>query len=325
MNCGDSRQVRPSMGSWVTYGLGTENQNLPGFIAMCPGGYPITETQNWQAAFLPGIYQGTLHRHAAHRHRQADREHPQLDSSPCQRSGGSSTCSRNSIAGTWRNAAQDRQLEARIHSFELAYRMQTGGDRRVRRQPRTEARPRIVRPGRPSPANSHRPAVDRTRRALRAALARARATVGQPRRHRRQSPQAGRAMRSRDRRAADRSQAARPVRRDAGHLGRRIRSHADGRTAAGRSQRRQDQWPRSQPLGLHACGWPAAACAAGTFTARPTNSASRRSKNESTSTTCTPRCCTCLGFDHTRLTYRYAGRDFRLTDVHGNLVRELLA
>src|SRR6202008_4831872 len=59
MNCGDARQIRPSMGSWVTYGLGSENQNLPGFIAMCPGGYPIQETQNWQAAFLPGAYQGT--------------------------------------------------------------------------------------------------------------------------------------------------------------------------------------------------------------------------------------------------------------------------
>jgi hypothetical protein len=59
MNCGESRLVRPSMGSWVTYGLGTENQNLPGFVAMCPGGYPIKETQNWQAAFLPGVYQGT--------------------------------------------------------------------------------------------------------------------------------------------------------------------------------------------------------------------------------------------------------------------------
>ena len=40
MNCGDGRQARPSMGSWVTYGLGTDNQNLPGFIAMCPGGQP---------------------------------------------------------------------------------------------------------------------------------------------------------------------------------------------------------------------------------------------------------------------------------------------
>ncbi|HEX4592511.1 MAG TPA: DUF1501 domain-containing protein, partial [Gemmataceae bacterium] len=59
MNCGEARLIRPSMGSWLTYGLGTENQNLPGFIAMCPGGYPIQETQNWQSAFLPGVYQGT--------------------------------------------------------------------------------------------------------------------------------------------------------------------------------------------------------------------------------------------------------------------------
>ena len=59
MNCGEARQARPSLGSWVLYGLGTENQNLPGFIVMCPGGYPIAESQNWQSAFLPGIYQGT--------------------------------------------------------------------------------------------------------------------------------------------------------------------------------------------------------------------------------------------------------------------------
>ena len=59
MNCGESRLPRPSMGSWITYGLGSENQNLPGFIAMCPHGYPIQDTQNWQAGFLPGTYQGT--------------------------------------------------------------------------------------------------------------------------------------------------------------------------------------------------------------------------------------------------------------------------
>ena len=59
MNCGEPRLIRPSVGSWVSYGLGTENQNLPGFISMCPGGYPIQESQNWQAGFLPGVYQGT--------------------------------------------------------------------------------------------------------------------------------------------------------------------------------------------------------------------------------------------------------------------------
>ena len=59
MNCGDGRLQRPSMGAWITYGLGSENQNLPGFIAMCPGGYPIVATQNWRSSFLPGAYQGT--------------------------------------------------------------------------------------------------------------------------------------------------------------------------------------------------------------------------------------------------------------------------
>jgi len=46
MNCGDSAQPRPSVGSWVLYGMGTENQNLPGFIAMCPGGLPIKDAEN---------------------------------------------------------------------------------------------------------------------------------------------------------------------------------------------------------------------------------------------------------------------------------------
>src|SRR5712675_1099290 len=60
MNCGDSVQARPSVGAWVLYGLGSENQNLPGFIAMCPGGMPIKDAENWQAGFLPGAFQGTF-------------------------------------------------------------------------------------------------------------------------------------------------------------------------------------------------------------------------------------------------------------------------
>ncbi|MFN9973191.1 MAG: DUF1501 domain-containing protein, partial [Phycisphaerae bacterium] len=59
MNCGEARLVRPSMGSWLTWGLGTENQNLPAFVVLCPGGYPIQESQNWQSGFLPGVFQGT--------------------------------------------------------------------------------------------------------------------------------------------------------------------------------------------------------------------------------------------------------------------------
>ena len=60
MNSGDAVMSRPSLGSWLNYGLGSENQNLPGFVVMCPGGYPVKEAENWRSGFLPGIYQGTF-------------------------------------------------------------------------------------------------------------------------------------------------------------------------------------------------------------------------------------------------------------------------
>jgi hypothetical protein len=58
MNCGHGLPGRPSMGSWLTYGLGTENRNLPGFVVLCPG-YPVLGPQLWSSAFLPASNQGT--------------------------------------------------------------------------------------------------------------------------------------------------------------------------------------------------------------------------------------------------------------------------
>ena len=122
MNCGDERLSRPSLGAWVTYGLGTENQNLPGYVAMCPG-LPVADVSNWRASFLPGIYQGTyldtrktkveelienITNHAVTRRdqtaqlqllQQLNREHQ-------------------------RGRTDDPELEARIQAFELASRMQ---------------------------------------------------------------------------------------------------------------------------------------------------------------------------------------------------------
>ena len=123
MNCGDARLIRPSMGSWVTYGLGSENQNLPGFIAMCPGGYPIQESQNWQSGFLPGVYQGTY----------IDTQHTRIEqlienikniytSQPEQRAQLDLLQKLNERHRARRK--EDAQIEARIQSFELAYRMQ---------------------------------------------------------------------------------------------------------------------------------------------------------------------------------------------------------
>ena len=124
MNCGESRQIRPSMGSWVLYGLGTENQNLPGYIAMCPGGYPIQETQNWQSGFLPGVLAGTyidpnqtdiekLVENIKNRYTLDSDQRSQLDLLQ--------TLNREHQV----RRAADPLLESRIQSFELAYRMQS--------------------------------------------------------------------------------------------------------------------------------------------------------------------------------------------------------
>lgn len=123
MNCGATRQVRPSMGSWVTYGLGTENQNLPGFIALCPDGYPIKETQNWQAGFLPGIYQGTrIDTRSQDVNKLVENIHNSKLSKSSQREQIDVLQKLNRLHAKAR--ASDPQLEARIQSFELAYRMQ---------------------------------------------------------------------------------------------------------------------------------------------------------------------------------------------------------
>lgn len=60
MNTGNSRVGRPSMGSWVTYGLGTENQNLPGYVVLGPGASGDGGNSRWSSAFLPAVYQGTF-------------------------------------------------------------------------------------------------------------------------------------------------------------------------------------------------------------------------------------------------------------------------
>ena len=123
MNCGDARLIRPCLGSWLSYGLGTENQNLPAFIAMCPNGYPIQESQNWQAGFLPSIYQGTY----------VDTKHSEVEKliENIRNKSLSLAQQRKQIDLLQKlnrdhmlKREKDKNLEARISSFELAYRMQ---------------------------------------------------------------------------------------------------------------------------------------------------------------------------------------------------------
>ena len=123
MNCGDSVQSRPSVGSWVTYGLGSENLNLPGFIVMCPGGYPVKENDNWQNGFLPGMYQGTyIDSQYTKIEKLIENIRNNYTSLKSQR--GQLDLLQQINLEHQQTRQRDGRLEARIQSFELAYRMQ---------------------------------------------------------------------------------------------------------------------------------------------------------------------------------------------------------
>jgi hypothetical protein len=124
LHTGSDNFIRPSMGSWVTYGLGSENRNLPGFITICPtlahGG-----VNNWGSAFLPASYQGTplgnastpadqaRVRYIANKHLSRDVQRLQLSLLD--------EVNREHM----QQAGQDQALEGRLNSFELAFRMQS--------------------------------------------------------------------------------------------------------------------------------------------------------------------------------------------------------
>ena len=124
MNCGNARLARPSVGSWITYGLGREDQNLPEFVVLYNSNPPVKGVENWQAAFLPATCQATAvdtqHRDVS---RLLENIHSPFAAAAEQRLQLDLLNDLNR-----RHAAQrtdDPRLEARIKSFELAYRMQT--------------------------------------------------------------------------------------------------------------------------------------------------------------------------------------------------------
>jgi hypothetical protein len=118
MHTGERVSSRPSLGAWVTYGLGTENHNLPGFVAIGPG--PIIEgARQYGASFLPAAYQGTFVSNLD----QPLKNLKPLGSQGQQRRELDALARLNELHRVTR--ADDSRLNARIDSFELAYRMQT--------------------------------------------------------------------------------------------------------------------------------------------------------------------------------------------------------
>jgi len=122
MNTGSVLLGKPCLGSWLSYGLGTENESLPSFVVMTdPRGGPISGASNWTAGYMPAAYQGTLFR---------GQGTPLLDLATPE--GTSDRTQRHSLhllaelnEAHLAERPGDSELAARIQSYELAYRMQT--------------------------------------------------------------------------------------------------------------------------------------------------------------------------------------------------------
>jgi hypothetical protein len=124
MSCGSILKGKPAMGSWLCYGLGTENRNLPGFVVLCPDSNPIGGAPQWSSGFLPAFYQGALIKNTENDPEKIipyvrNRRIPLAQ----QRRQVDLLEKLNRFHQTGRE--DNPQLEASIRSMEVAYRMQT--------------------------------------------------------------------------------------------------------------------------------------------------------------------------------------------------------
>jgi len=124
MNTGSSRLARPSIGSWVLYGLGTENQNMPGYISLRPGGTPPGGSANWQSSFLPGLYQGvSINTKVATLNQLIKNIRNEYTPLPEQRRQLDLVHKLNELHS--RNLKKEPKLEAGLQAFQMAFTMQT--------------------------------------------------------------------------------------------------------------------------------------------------------------------------------------------------------
>jgi hypothetical protein len=313
LHTGSAQFVRPSLGAWVVYGLGNENENLPGFVSLSPpsgnGG-----SQNYGSAFLPAMYQGTPidmqrgvgeFRNIANNRLPLNRQREQLDLLQ--------SINREHHA----NSKGDQQIEGIIESYELAFRMQSEVPKAMNLQSESQATKDAYGLGKAETQGFGRQCL-MARRLLEAGVRFVEVSHHGWDQHSRLTEDHRKHAMAVDRPIAallsDLSQRGlledtlilwggefgrTPVvqgydGRDHNHLGFTMWMTGAG-IKAGFSYGATDEFGREAVEGkvdihdLHAT------------------------------------ILHLLGFDHRRLTYRYAGRDFRLTDIHGNVVREILA
>jgi len=309
---------RPSLGSWIVYGLGSENQNLPGFVVLCPGS-PVGGARNWSASFLPTAYGGVHLRNDAETPEKLIEDIANTAFTREEQSRQLDLLARLDESFLER-VGYDPRLEANIASMEVAFRMQTEAPEifDISREPEhvrarygdgefgrgclmalrlAEAGVRVVQVyyGDGQPWDSHDDILAQKAHAQRA-----------------DGPIAALVEDLKQRGMWDDT-----IVIVGSEFGRTPMIQNSGTEKVGRGR---DHNPPGYSILL----------AGGGFRGGAVYGATDEFGYKAVEKPVTPHDLHAtvlhqLGFDHTKLTYRYSGRDFRLTDVHGTVVRDWLA
>lgn len=312
MNSGNTQPTRPSLGSWLTYGLGTENQNLPGYVVFCPG-KPVVGPQLWGNSFLPGIFQGchidngkldprTVIQHVHNSYLPPNEQRQQLDLLQ--------QLNREHLAAR----PQDGQLEARIQSLEMAFRLQFAAQEVFELQQETQATRDLYGKGAFADAClAARRLVERGVRMVQLYYG-----GGQP-----WDDHGDIFNHAKHAQASDQPIAA--LLKDLKSRGLLdetlvVWGGEFGRTPWSQGAKGRDHHSRGFTMWLAGGG-----VKGGLAYGNTDEFGNAAVENKVHVHDLHATILHLLGIDHERLTYRYSGRDFRLTDVHGQVVTDIIA
>jgi hypothetical protein len=316
-NTGAIQPGRPSLGSWLMYGLGSENQNLPGFVVLCPG-MPVVGSPLWSSAFLPPVFQGTFLKNTTADPYELIRHIRAQTSTDTQRRQLDLLAAINREHAAERQ--RDAQLESSIASMETAFRMQTEAPEAF--DIRKEDDSTRARYGDSDMGRSCLLARRLVERGVR--MVQVYYGNSQPWDNHEDILVLKRLCRNTDPAVAalitdlkerglldstivvlgtefGRTPAVENGSTTKLHYGRDHNSHGYSIAIAGGGIRRGTTYGATDDFGYRAV--------------------EKRTHPHDINATLLHL----MGLDHTRLTYRYSGRDFRLTDVHGEVMREILA
>jgi hypothetical protein len=329
MNTGHSQTGRPSLGSWLTYGLGTDNKNLPGYVVLCPSTPTTVGPPLWNNSFLPAVHQGTF---IADRVERADQIigkdfDPKKLVSFIYNKDFTLTEQRREMdlleqLDKLRGAPADPQLEAAISSMEVAYKMQTEAPEVFDIRKESEATLKMYGTG--STARGCLMAVRLAERGVR--MVQVYYAPGDPWDHHADINTAHR------RTAKDSDQPFAAVIKDLKSRGLLkdtlvVCGSEFGRTpvveigaGAGGVQAGRDHNPFGFSMWLAGGG-----IKGGMTYGRTDDFGFKAVENPVHVHDLHATILHLMGIDHTKLTYRFSGRDFRLTDVSGKVIQDIIA